>query len=217
MWRIVEQIRMGGDRNFGYLVGDRDAGVAVAVDPSYDPALIHDRATSQGLRITHVLNTHGHDDHVNGNDEMVRLTGAKTAAHASSSIRPDVELEEGGVVEVGALTLRVLHVPGHTMDHVVYYVPELGVALTGDHLFVGKIGGTATEAEARAEYDSLARMLEQLPDETTIWPGHDYGCRPSSTIALEKETNPFLQVPDLPAFLDLKRRWAGFKADHGLV
>ncbi len=81
---------------------------------------------------------------------------------------------------------------------------------------MGKIGGTATEAEAKAEYASLAHMLAVLPDETTVWPGHDYGARPSSTIGLERKTNPFLLVEDYDAFLDLKRDWATFKARHGL-
>ncbi len=60
-------------------------------------------------------------------------------------------------------------------------------------------------------------MLEHLPDETTVWPGHDYGCRPASTIGLERATNPFLRCEGPDDFLDLKRRWATFKAEHGLV
>ena len=91
------------------------------------------------------------------------------------------------------------------------------MALTGDLLFVGKIGGTAGERAARREYRSLERVLEELPDETTIWPGHDYGCRPASTVALEKATNPFLRCDGFDAFFDLKRRWSSFKEEHGLV
>jgi glyoxylase-like metal-dependent hydrolase (beta-lactamase superfamily II) len=90
------------------------------------------------------------------------------------------------------------------------------VAVTGDLLFVGKVGGTSTDDEARAEYRSLGRVLAELPPETTVWPGHDYGCRPSSTLRLESLANPFLRAPDLAAFLDLRRAWPGFKAHHGL-
>ena len=208
---VFEQIRNGGDRNFGYLVGDRAAGVAVAVDPSYSPGTYAERADAQGLAITHVLNTHGHEDHVNGNAALLR-TGAKLAALGKG----DVPLADGDTLEVGSLRVEVRHVPGHADDHVLFWLREQKVALTGDLLFVGKIGGTGTEEAARTEYDSLRRVLAELPDDTTIWPGHDYGCRPASTIALEKLVNPFLQAPDFAAFLQLKRDWATFKAEHGL-
>lgn len=214
---VFEQIRTGGDRNFAYLIGDRAAGIAAAVDPAFAPAHVFARAEAQGLSIAWILNTHGHADHAGGNEELARLTGAKVAAYSGTWIPFDRGLDDGDVVEVGAFALRALHVPGHTPDHLLFHLPEQEVAITGDHLFVGKIGGTATEDEARTEYDSLARMLVALPDDTTIWPGHDYGCRPSSTIGLERITNPFLEVPDIEAFLDLKRTWASFKASHGLV
>ncbi len=214
---VFEQIRVGGDRNFGYLLGDRSQGVAVAIDPSYAPARVLERAEAQGLTIRWILNTHGHADHTNGNEELRKVTGAKVAAHGSTGVYFDRALENGDIVEVGAYTLHVLYVPGHTDDHLLFHCPETKVAVTGDHLFVGKIGGTATREAARKEYESLTRMLEVLPDDTTIWPGHDYGCRPSTTIALERATNPFLRVPDFDAFLELKRTWSTFKAEHGLA
>ena len=73
---IFEQLRTGGDRNFGYLLGDREAGKAVLVDPSYDPKRLVKRAEDQGLAVTHILNTHGHSDHTNGNKKARKLTGA---------------------------------------------------------------------------------------------------------------------------------------------
>lgn len=213
---VFEQIRVGGDRNFGYLIGDRSSRVAAAIDPSYAPELVLERAQAQGLEIELILNTHGHPDHANGNEEMKRLTGAPIAAHPDSPNEYDLPLEDGGEIDVGDFALHVLHMPGHTPDHVLFHCPQTKVAVTGDHLFVGKIGGTATEAEARTEYDSLQRMLRRLPDDTTIWPGHDYGCRPSTTIGIERVTNPFLLVQDIDAFLELKRTWASFKALNGL-
>jgi glyoxylase-like metal-dependent hydrolase (beta-lactamase superfamily II) len=124
---------------------------------------------------------------------------------------------DGQILQLGSLELRILHVPGHADDHVLVHVAEHRVAITGDLLFVGKIGGTGTEDAARAEYGSLHRVLEELPDDTTIWPGHDYGCRPSSTIMLEKAVNPFLRCDDFESFLELKRRWPVFKEEHGLA
>lgn len=211
---ILEQIRVGGDRNLGYLVGDRAAGVAAAVDPSFSPQLFLERAEAQGLRVAWILNTHGHGDHTNGNAELKRRTGAKVVAHPAA--RGDVALADGDEIAVGSVRVRALHVPGHTDDHLLFFLPEEKVAITGDLLFVGKVGGTGTDEEARAEYESLRRVLRDLPPETTVWPGHDYGCRPSSTLALEARMNPFLRVRDVDAFLALKRDWPLFKQRHGL-
>lgn len=214
---IFEQIRIGGDRNFAYLLGDRAARVAAVIDPAFQPRLALERAHAQGLAITHILNTHGHGDHVSGNAELKRLTGARVAAWRGAPRQPDVPLDDGATLPIGAYELRVLHVPGHCEDHLLFHLPDQKVAITGDLLFVGKIGGTSSESDARVEYDSLRRVLAELPAETTIWPGHDYGCRPSSTLALERLTNPFLLARDIGEFLKLKRDWAGFKAEHGLV
>ena len=85
---IFEQVRTGGDRNFGYLIGDREVGEGVLIDPSYSPALLVERASVQGLRVTHIVNTHGHADHTEGNATAVRLTGAPVAAHPDASLRP---------------------------------------------------------------------------------------------------------------------------------
>jgi glyoxylase-like metal-dependent hydrolase (beta-lactamase superfamily II) len=214
---VFEQIRVGGDRNFGYLVGDRKANVAAAIDPAFAPELFQQRAGAQGLEITHILNTHGHSDHVNGNARLKELTGAAVGAYKESHVGPDLALDDGDTIAIGSLTLRVLYLPGHSPDHLVFHLAEQRVAITGDLLFVGKIGGTGTEAEARTEYESLQRLLGELPDDTTIWPGHDYGCRPASTIALERLVNPFLEAPDYPSFSKLKADWADFKARHGLA
>jgi glyoxylase-like metal-dependent hydrolase (beta-lactamase superfamily II) len=213
---IFEQIRMGGDRNFGYLIGDRAAGVAALIDPSYNPEALVERASAQGLRVKVIINTHGHSDHTNGNSRAKELTGAPLAAHRSASIRPDVELEDGQSLEIGSLNLRFLYVPGHADDHLLIHLAEQQVAITGDLLFVGKIGGTSSDREARVEYESLKRVIAKLPDDTTIWPGHDYGSRPSSTIALEKATNPFLRCGEFNDFLKLKKGWLKYKAEHGL-
>jgi glyoxylase-like metal-dependent hydrolase (beta-lactamase superfamily II) len=207
---VFEQIRAGGDRNFAYLIGDREAKVAVAVDPSFEPRRLHERATAQGLAIAAVLCTHGHPDHTHGVAELVALSGAREAT-------PPLPLDPRWRLGAGRFEIRALHVPGHTEDHLLFWLPALKIALTGDFLFVGKVGGTSGEAAARAEWDSLQRLLRELPPDTTIWPGHDYGCRPSSTLALERLGNPFLRVPDFESFLRLKSDWPALKPRHGLV
>ena len=214
---IFEQIRVGGDRNFGYLVGDRTEGAGILVDPSYAPETLVERARLQGLGITHILNTHGHADHANGNARAKALTGALLAGGPGHPDALDLTLGDGDRIPCGAYTLRAWHVPGHSPDHLAFLVEDLAAGLTGDLLFVGKIGGTATETDGRTERDSLQRLLRDWPPHATIWPGHDYGVRPSSTLDWERHFNPFLQCADLESFLRLKRDWAGFKARHGLM
>src|ERR1035438_832962 len=103
---IFEQIRVGGDRNFGYLLGDREAGVGVVIDPSYTPEAVVERARAQGLKITHILNTHGHQDHSNGNEAAKVLTGAVIAAGPGHSGPVDLTLKDGDHVAFGAYALR---------------------------------------------------------------------------------------------------------------
>ena len=202
MQLIFEQIRSGGDRNFGYLLGDREARTGVLIDPSYAPDVFVERARAQGLAISHVINTHSHTDHVNGNDRALALTGAVLAAHPL--LNPDLPLDEGRTLNVGELRVTAYHVPGHCADHLVLYESVHKLLITGDLLFVGKVGGTQNDEDARTEWRSLRRMLTLVPDDATVWPGHDYGVRPSSTIALEKRTNPFLLCADESTFLALK-------------
>lgn len=213
---VFEQVPVGGDRNFSYLIGDRSDGAAVLVDPVYSPETMVDRARQQSLKVTHILNTHGHGDHINGNNQARELTGAAVVAHQSASHPVDIRVQDNETLQVGNLVLRFLHTPGHAIDHLVIAVEGLAIALTGDLLFVGKVGGTSTEEEARTEWESLQRILNELPDHTTIWPGHDYSCRPVSTLALEKLSNPFICCPDLEAFLQLKSDWSSFKSEYGL-
>jgi glyoxylase-like metal-dependent hydrolase (beta-lactamase superfamily II) len=217
MQLIFEQLRAGGDRNFGYLLGDRNAGQCVLIDPSYSPEAFVRRARDQALTVTHVINTHGHPDHTNGNARTVELTAAPVAAYADSPlIRPDVGIGDEQELRVGGLRLQFAHVPGHCPDHLIVYEPSWRVLITGDLLFVGKVGGTSNDDDARTEWASLQRLLGRIPDDATVWPGHDYGVRPSSTIGLERATNPFLRCDDVAAFLTLKRDWPSVKQRLGL-
>ena len=217
MQLIFEQLRAGGDRNFGYLLGDRDAGKGVLIDPSYSPEVFVQRASDQGLTVTHVINTHGHADHTNGNAKAVEMTAAPVVAFEGSSlVRSDLGVRDEEGLDVGALRLEFLHVPGHCDDHVVIYEPSWQLLITGDLLFVGKVGGTANDEDARVEWSSLRRLLDRFPDAVTVWPGHDYGARPSSTMGLERATNPFLRCPDVAAFIALKRDWSTVKQRLGL-
>jgi hydroxyacylglutathione hydrolase len=208
---IFEQIRIGGDRNFAYLIGDPESKRAALVDPAHDPALALARAAELGLTVTLLINTHGHADHIGGNSHVLQHSEARLVAHGN--------IADGEELSLGKVTLRFIHTPGHTPDSLCLLAESAGEAsrlVTGDTLFVGKVGGTGLGDDAREEYDSLHRKLMTLPGETEVWPGHDYGVRPSSSIAEELAGNPFIIQESFEAFVDLKRNWAEYKAKHGI-
>ena len=208
---IFEQIRTGGDRNFAYLLADETSKNAALVDPSNSPDLCVERAKKLGLEVVYVINTHGHYDHANGNRSVCDRTGARVVANGAQA---DLRVGEGDSLSLGKIELRFFHTPGHTKDCLC--VLAEGKLMTGDTLLVGKVGGTDLGEEARQEFESLHRLMN-LPDETEVWPGHDYGTAPSSTIGRERRTNPFLLRTDFNEFVDLKRNWAEYKRKHGIA
>lgn len=214
---IFEQIDAAGDSNFGYLLGDRQTKEAVIIDPSFRPEFIVRRAEAQELKVTKIINTHSHRDHTFGNVVAKRLTGAKVYAWQEADMQKDVPLVDLQILKVGSFTLQVLHTPGHSEDHIVLFNPDFNVLMTGDHLFVGDVGLTKGEPNAKKQYESFLRMYHLLPEETTVWPGHNYGSRPSSTLILEKKTNPFLMARSFEEFVEVKNAIKAIKIRNGLI
>ena len=212
---FVEQIATGGDRNFAYLVADEATGMAAAIDPSYDPDQVVRVAQEHGFTIRYVFHTHDHIDHTNGGKALERLTGRRPLLLGDADRETGQKVQDGAHFPLGRLEIVVLHTPGHTGDSICLYVGD--AVFTGDTLFVGKVGGTDLGAGARAEYHSLHDKLMALPDNTRVYPGHDYGVMPESTILRERQTNPFLTQPDFEAFVHLKATWATYKREHGIA
>jgi len=210
---IFEQIACGGDRNFAYIIGDEESGTGALVDPAYNTEGICARADELGFEITHVINTHGHYDHAGGNQDVCGRTGGQTVAHDSAGGQ-DIPVCDGDSLDIGHISLKFIHTPGHTPDSMCVLAGKR--LCTGDTLFVGKVGGTGFGNDARQEYESLHTKLMCLDDEIEVYPGHDVGVRPVSTIGEEKEENPFLLCPDFESFLDLKKNWAQYKREHGI-
>jgi len=214
------QIHLGGDRNFSYLLGDPATGEAAAFDPGFDAAGLQAIAREYNLDIQTILITHGHGDHVGEAGRLVELTGARLMAGAEDRVAGAENVADHAEIQLGGLTLYALHTPGHSPGHFCYLCEEYLV--TGDLLFCGKVGGTGPYfpgSSAEAEYDSLLKLL-QLPEETRVFPGHDYyggpGSRTHSTIAQERDSNPFLTAGGLRAFCHLKDNWAAYKEEHGI-
>ena len=212
---LFTQIRaQGGDRNFSYVIGDEQSREAAVIDAGFPPEPEWDRLDAERLQLRYIISTHGHSDHTGGNRILAARTGAHVALHVSARSEHDLPLHDGDILKLGSLEMQIIYTPGHTPDSLCVLA---GVDLfTGDTLFVGKVGGTGFGDDARKEYDSLHRRLMTLPPETRVWPGHDYGVRPSSTIRDELRENPFILRDSYESFLDLKKNWTEYKRIQGI-
>jgi hydroxyacylglutathione hydrolase len=245
---IVEQIWTANSyRNFNYLVACPETGEAMAIDP-----LDHEKclalAKDKGWTITQVLNTHEHGDHTGGNKQVVAATGAKLLAHANAKGKIsgiDVGLGAGDVVKIGkTVELESLDTPGHTMSHVCLLSRTDQPALfCGDTLFNAGAGNCSGGGHPVELYSTFTGQLNKLPDETLIYPGHDYiannleftldrepdNARASSmlddikdqdleqafvtTLAMEKEINTFFRLHSVSVIDRLRDAYPDLSAD----
>lgn len=210
---IFHQILSGGDRNYGYLVGCEETKKAAVIDPSPDPRPCSRKAGELGLDVVYVINTHTHFDHTGGNSFFCKEAGAKLVTHESAHTG-DIKVADNQVLQLGRVSLRFFHTPGHTGDSICILAGK--ELMTGDTLFVGKVGGTGSRQSAQTEFRSLEKLMA-LDKDTRVWPGHNYGVQPSSTIGRELETNPFIRrLDDFEKFMWLKDNWPAYKIEHGI-
>ncbi len=187
---IIQQLEIGTMDNFSYIVGCEETRKALVIDPGRDTRRIVSAAEKRGLAIDTIVNTHGHGDHTAGNTALKSLTGAKIIIHALDAAgcpAADVLLKDEKTLQLGHITFDVIHTPGHTPGGICLYAQ--GNLFTGDTLFVGDSGRTDLDGGHRPTLGDSIRRLMQLPDDTVIWPGHNYGPTPTSTIAWEKRHN----------------------------
>jgi glyoxylase-like metal-dependent hydrolase (beta-lactamase superfamily II) len=210
----VTRFATGGDRNFGYLLADGEKKLGALIDPSPSPDEPVRAAESKGIEIAYIFATHGHADHTSGLGRAAKMTGAQVLFFGDRERSTGEEVAHGTAFPLGDHRITVLHTPGHTDDSISLLAGD--ALFAGDTLFVGKVGGTEMGGDARAQYASLHEVLLALPDAVRVFPGHDYGTAPESTIGEERRSNPFLLQPDLESFLGLKRNWAAYKHTHGI-
>lgn len=206
-----------------YLVGCESLGVAAVVDPQRDVRPYLQAAQERGLKITHILETHLHADHVSGNTELAARTGAAVYLHEAAQAQfPHQPLKDGDTLTLGGVHITVRHTPGHTPESITLLVSDTTrssqpwMALTGDLLFVGDVGrpdlvgAEAARGLANDLYDSLFNGLLQMDDALMIYPGHGAGslCGRSigsvraSSLGYERQANPALAERPREEFID---------------
>ncbi len=176
---LVEQIWTDNPlRNFHYLVACPETLEALAIDP-YDHQLVLDRAETLGWKITQIVNTHEHFDHIEGNQALVAVTGAQVLAHANARDKiagMDRGLSAGGIIQVGrSVSLHVLDTPGHTMSHICLLAnTEVPALFSGDTLFNAGVGHCHAGGDPEVLYQTVATQLSAMSGSMLLYPGHDY-------------------------------------------
>ncbi len=219
---FLQQLFVKGLGHASYVIGDEANGAAAVIDPRRDVGEYVALARDEGMRITHVLETHVHNDYVSGADELSVLTGATVWASADAGLtRSHRALHDGDELHLGSLRIRVIATPGHTPDHVSFAVADLSrsdedwVLFSGGALLVGTaarpdlLGGPDEAARAAAvEFATLRDRIAPLPDWVELYPTHGAGSlcgsgiggKRWSTIGYERRHNPALAQPDADAF-----------------
>ena len=214
----LRQLEIGPMQNYVYLVGDPETREAAVVDAAWEIDAIIEAAAADGYTITKALVTHFHPDHLGGRFMGMSVTGAtelvdrlKIKAYINkqesgfvgrvSDLAPSdvVAVDAGDTVQIGKVPLTFVHTPGHTPGSQCFLVD--GNLISGDTLFIGSCGRTDLPGSDPAQlYESL-NTLRKLPDETVLYPGHNYADRPTSTMGQEKRRNLFMRFESLEDFM----------------
>lgn len=192
-----------------YLLADSETKEGIVIDPGADPGNILSVIKANGVKVLHILNTHGHFDHIGGNRMVAEATGAKLLINkedeaflsrasisakmyglkAEDSPQPSSYLAEGDIIRFGGHAAKVIHIPGHSPGGSCFYLEKEGILISGDSLFAESIGRTDLPGGSQAQLvNAIRSKLLVLSDGTRVFPGHG----PSTTIGHEKKFNPYL-------------------------
>ena len=202
----IKQLELGPMRNFVYLLGDPETREAAVVDPGWEVPQIMEAVAEDGYKLTHVFLSHTHFDHVQGLGDLLNAIDLPVFVHDAESHALEISetnikpVGEGDIIHVGSVPVTFLHTPGHTQGSQCMLIGDH--IFSGDTLFVRACGRwDLPGGDPRALYTSLADKLKKLPDHTRLYPGHNYGHVPISTIGDEKQHNPFLKPATSAEFL----------------
>ncbi len=212
----IETLSGGFDKNFTYVVACQRSGQGYVVDAAAPTSEILAAADRLGVTLELLILTHSHIDHItHAKDLVTQVGGLQLAAYGreAAQLAPAdrfIELAEGRSYQVGELSFEALHTPGHYPDSICIHCGD--VLFSGDTLFIGRTGRTVGDrSDTRELYRSIRDKLLPLPDELTIYPGHDYGPQPTDTLGSQRATNLFLQATDEE---DFARMMAAYEASR---
>ena len=211
-----KQLQIGPMQNYVYLIGSTETRKVAVVDAAWEIDTILRIAAEDDLEITHALVTHTHPDHVGGAFAGVEIAGvtellekckAKVVVHKAEAevlkgLSPTdvIKTDNGDKVEVGGIEIQLLHTPGHTPGSQCFLID--GRVVSGDTMFIDACGRVDFPGgNAEQMYYSLTQKLMALPDETVLFPGHNYAPLKYATIGEQKKTNPYLNFSSLKQFL----------------
>lgn len=207
---IFRQLFERESSTYSYLIACEETREAALIDtvktevPKYLQLL-----RELGLTLVYALDTHTHADHITGAGELRAITGCKTLlGEEANSACVSAGIKDGDLISIGQLQLKAIYTPGHTDDSYSYLLETGGQAyiFTGDTLLIRGTGRTDFQnGSAEAQYDSLFNKLLTLPEQTWVYPGHDYKGWQVSTIGEEKQHNPRLQLKELNAYVEFMR------------
>jgi hydroxyacylglutathione hydrolase len=200
---LLKQIKQHGD-NFSYIIADDATNEAAVIDPSFNADAIIRIAINNQLNVKYVFDTHHHGDHTADNAKIKSEFGAKIVAHELSNVSREISVVDGDTFNLGKIIIKIIHTPGHTPDSICLLAD--GKLFTGDTLFVGECGRTDLSSGSPEDmYRSLFHKLMKLDDNIEVYPGHDYGAKPHSTIGAEKRTNYTLQKRTIDEFIQFMK------------
>jgi glyoxylase-like metal-dependent hydrolase (beta-lactamase superfamily II) len=224
---LFRQVMMGPMKNFVYFIGDPETRSLAVIDPAWHPDVILDFAQRHDMEITHLLVTHFHPDHLGGKMMGMSVEGATELLAAGVKAKVYIHKQEapyvgrvtelsasdlkiveaGDETRVGNIPIKFIHTPGHTPGSQCFMIGDRLVS--GDTLFIGSCGRVDLPGSSpRQLYESL-ELLSSLPDNTKLYPGHNYSPECESTIGDQKKTNPFLKFDSINDFLAMMGPPAG--------
>jgi glyoxylase-like metal-dependent hydrolase (beta-lactamase superfamily II) len=196
----IAQIPVGSMLNFSYIVYDEKNSIGAIIDPSWDLEKLLVFLEKNNITAKYIINTHTHFDHILGNDQISEITRAEIIQHEKSTQKKERSVVDHENISIGELNLEVLYTPGHSEDSICLIVNKKSI-ITGDTLFVGNCGRVDLPgSNPEKMYDSLSKVAN-LDDSLVVYPGHNYGSTPTSTILIEKKNNPMLNFKTKEAFL----------------